>query len=151
MKQSIVVVLFVALVCSITQSGFAADVTLRFQGVQIKNMSGDITNVTIRCQLLAAQGGVITGRDKRLSLIVDQNGNRSVNSGPIELYFENLGSELRNIAHSWSCSLITPSSDGSPKKFVVCNPAAPPQGVQAFQCVDSRYFNRLEASGVITP
>jgi hypothetical protein len=47
MKQLIVVVLFAALVCSITQTGFAADVTLRFQGVQIKNLTRDIGGITI--------------------------------------------------------------------------------------------------------
>lgn len=149
MKQSIIVVLFAALVCSITQTGFAADVTLKFQGVQIRNMSRDIGGITIRCRLSTDRGQVLAVRDQNFRAVIDQNNNNSINSGPFELHFD-VPDSSKQMLHNWTCDILF-SHSGETKPFTICNPATPPQGVLAVQCVDARHFHLLHAGSTITP
>lgn len=150
MKQSIVVVLLAALVCSITQPGFAADFTLRFQGLEIKNLSRDVARVELLCDLQDSTGGTMINGVKAFLPALDSSGKYNVISGPFD--FE-IG---RNFAHResirrWNCFLKIRATSSDIRAAVACPSATPPPGVQAFQCVDPQHFNRLQASGTITP
>ncbi len=152
MKQSIIVVLFAALVCSITQPGFAADFTLRFQGVQIKNLSNDVARVDLFCSVMDSRGVNILTRTKDFVPIQDQNGSQKVISAPFNLELGN-NAPQRDNARQWRCyfKLFKGFLSSEGKIPVACSNGIPPAGVEAFQCVDPSSFHLLQAGGTITP
>lgn len=149
MKQSIGVVLFAALVCSITQTGFAADFTLKMQGLRINKLSADV-KVNLYCNLYNSNGNIVMSKVRTYSPALDADGTSNVISAPFD--FEVGDSHpLRDTVRRWSCFIKLKTQSGQVGDPTACPNGTRPAGVEAFQCVDPSSFHLLQAGGTITP
>lgn len=142
MKPSLVSVVIVAVVCSITQPGFAGDYLFRLAGVEVKKLPAGVEKAEVRCKLTyqTAAGGLAGNAKKELPVTQTPDG-RGVLSGPFELAIYNVdekGVALSSICELWffksNAGWITPSSG--------CDPTTATAASLTKVCIDGSFFNR---------
>lgn len=105
MKKSILTVILAAVICSITQTGFAADFVFKMAGIQVKKLPADIEKVRTICLLRYRKADGTTSHLVKESIfpVTQTQEGREVITGPFELVYENV--TQRDSVFGYRCEL----------------------------------------------
>ena len=137
MKKSILTVILAAVICSITQTGFAADFVFKIAGLQVKKLPADIEKVRASCSLRfrKADGTVLNIYKESIFPVTQTTEGRAVLTGPFEMGIDSFPE--RESAFGYACYLMVFKTGAGWKYPARCSQTNSPTG---YPCVDPTQY-----------